>query len=472
MPRTGALCTSSLGIRLKGNQPSYAPGDTIIGTVYRKNHVVSANASIFISVSGRSKTKMVVSRGNSSSTYRGRFNLIPPRNRQKIFGGPVHIEIGGDEQAWPFAIALPKYVDPDHLQNGEQSESFLPLRMADHVLPSTYAYPTMGHTEAFVEYFLMATMQLGGKGETYEATLPITVMSLDPDPPIADFELKKARSNHQIVTYRLVPGMDEVKLSFSQKFKQVLQTTSVPVFAFDLFIGLPTAIQLDNPNPLPLLLHIVPSKKDTSQVLHDVPQKVKLGFLAIHVVTTTEIMCEGSFTPHTKDKNAEINLCLMDALSNAKDGIYIPCENNCTPINIGAMLDLRLGCYGPGYPHRHGGSRSFNPSFTTYNIRQTHKLKWEIRGTIAGEFFKEHGAIPVTLLAPSDERGSGRFEPDVKVPVANAEAAGESGPIAGPSQVQRNESWIQPPAEDEAPPSFTQAVNEDAGSRPPEKASA
>ncbi|RGP60354.1 hypothetical protein FSPOR_10686 [Fusarium sporotrichioides] len=470
MPRTGTSCSSLLGIRLEGDQHSYAPGDTIIGCVYRRNHVVSANASIFISVSGRTKTKIVVSRGNSTSTYRGRFNLIPPRNRQKIFQGPLHIEFGGDEQVWPFAITLPKYVDPDHLQNGEQSESFLPLRTADHVLPSTYTYPTVGHTEAFVEYYLTAAMHLGGKSETVEATLPITVAGMDPTPPIADFGLKRARSSHQITTYRLVPGMDEVKLSFSQKFKQALQTTSVPQFAFDLFVGLPTTIQLDNPNPLPVQLHVVPNRKDTSEVLHDVPQKVKLSFLSIQVVTTTEVMCEGTFTPHTKDKNAEVNLGIMNVLSRAKDGIYIPCTNDCSPIDIGAMIDLRLGCFGPGFPHRRGvQGHSFNPSFTTYNIRQSHRLKWEIRGTIAGELFKENGAIPVKLLAPSDERGPGPFEQDQKVPAADVEAGGETEPIAGPSQIQRNESWIQPPAEEEAPPSFIEVVKEDAA-RPPEKA--
>ncbi|RGP68782.1 hypothetical protein FLONG3_8045 [Fusarium longipes] len=470
MPQTGVQCTSLLGIRLEGNQTSYAPGDTIIGYVHRKNHVVGANASVSISLSGRSKTKMVVSNGNSTTTYRGRFNLIP-RNRQVIYEGPVHIELDNNEQAWPFAITLPKYVDPNHLQNDEQRESFLPLRATDYVLPSTYAYSTVGSTEAFVEYYLTATLVVRGRGDSAEATLPITVANVDQHPPIADFGLKEARSYHQIVTYRLVPGMEEAKLSFSQKFKQVLQTTSVPQFAFDLVVGLPTLIQLDNPNPLPIKIHIVPNQKNTSEVIKDVPHEVKLTYVCIRIIAHTEILCEGTFSPHTKDKNRDIDLGIARALYKLNQSINIPCSSKCPPVNIGKMIDLRLGYLGSGFLQTSGWGRSpFVPDFTTYNIRQSHTLKWEVRGKVAEEEFKANGAVPVKLLAPSDERGLGQLDEDQKVPVAINEAGGESEPIAGPFQVQRNESWIQPPAEDEAPPSFNQIVKEDTETRPPEKA--
>lgn len=473
MPRTGTLCSPLLGIRLEGNQPSYSPGDTIIGSVFRRNHAVSANATITISLSGRTKTKLVVSNGNNTTTYRGRFNLIPENAyRQKIFEGPLHIEVGGDAQAWPFALTLPKYVDPKHLQNGDQNESYLPLGATDYVLPSTYTYPTAGSTEAFVEYVLSATLRLRGKSDAdaAQATLPIKVMNLDTNPPIADFGVKEARSVQQIITYRLVPGMETTKLSFSQKFKQVLQSTSVPQFAFSLFVGLPTIIQLDNPNPIPFKLRIIPNRDTTSEVIRDVPQQVKLTFVSVRIATLTEVMCEGTFSPHTKEKNNEVDLCVMNALSGFKDGLYIPCSSKSPPLDIGEMIDLRLGCFGPGYPRRLGGGyMSFDPSFTTYNIRQTYRLKWEVKGTLAGEEFKRIGTVPVKLLAPSDVRRSAPLHQNQIDPIGRPTVVGESSASAGPSQMHRNESWIQPPDEDEAPPSFTQAVKDDAATRPPEK---
>lgn len=475
MPQTVPQYSPALGIRLKGNQVSYAPGDTIIGHVYRRNHAVSPSASIQIKLGGRTKTKLIVSSGgNKRTTYRGRFNLIPENIHWKqIFEGPLHIEQGGDEQVWPFAITLPKYVDPRYLQNGEQHESYLPLGATDCVLPSTYSYPTAGTTEAFVEYYLTATLRMRGKGASdgASAVLPITVKNLENGPPIADFAVKRAKSSQTIYTYRLVPTMKEVKLSFSQKFKQVLQTTSVPTFVFNMFVGLPTIIQLDNPNPIPFRLNIVPDLKASSEALRDVKHQVRLTYVSIRIFTLTEVICEGSFAPHTKDKTNEYDLCVMSALSQSiKDGIYIPCTDGESAIDIGEMINLRLGHFRPGFPQLPGDRRlSFDPTFTTYNIRQSHRLKWEVRGIVAEEGFKEYGAVPITLLAPSDEHGIGGLDQNPSNPVPMVESAGES--VAGPSQIQRNESWIQPPAEDQAPPSFNQAVKEDIP-RPAEKTAA
>ncbi|CAG7558415.1 unnamed protein product [Fusarium equiseti] len=472
MPRTVPQCSPALGIRLEGNQPSYAPGDIIIGHVYRKIHAVSPSASIQIKLGGRTKTKLIVSSasgGNKRTTYRGRFNLIPENIHWKqIFEGPLHIEQGGDEQVWPFAITLPKYVDPKYLENGEQHESFLPLGATDCVLPSTYSYPTAGTTEAFVEYYLTATLRMRGKSASdgASAVLPITVANLENGPPIADFAVKQARSSQTIYTYRLVPTMKEVKLSFSQKFKQVLQTTSVPTFVFNMFVGLPTIIQLDNPNPIPFKLHIVPDLKATSEALRDVKHQVRLTYVSIRIFTLTEVICEGTFAPHTKDKTNEYDLCVMGPLSHGiREGIYIPCTDGESAIDIGEMINLRLGHFSRGFPQLPGDlGLSFDPTFTTYNIRQSHRLKWEVKGIVAEEEFKEYGTVPITLLAPSDEYGMGGFDQSHAGPIP---AAG--GSVAGPSQIQRNESWIQPPAEDEAPPSFNQAVKEDTP-RPAEKA--
>jgi hypothetical protein len=148
MPQTFSTSRPQLGIRLEGNQ-SYSPGDTIIGYVYRKTRAVSPNSTVSISLSGRTKSKMVVRRGNNnSSTYRGRFNLIPRTGYSPtIFKGPLHIRGDGDEAVWPFAITLPKHVDPASYSGADQKESYLPLQKRDYDLPSTYTLRTSGSTE-------------------------------------------------------------------------------------------------------------------------------------------------------------------------------------------------------------------------------------------------------------------------------------------------------------------------------------
>jgi hypothetical protein len=410
---------------------------------------------------------MVVSTTNSNTTYRGRFAVIPERAcRQKLFQGPLHIESGSDEQAWPFAITLPQYVDPTYVQGERQKESFLPLGAADHVLPSTFSLVTSGSTQAFVEYFLKATLVVTGQGhvERPEATLPFVVQNRSPDPPRADFGFKASKNRQSVSTYRLIPGMEDAKLSFSQKMKKSFGTSSVPTFLFDLLVDVPTIIQLDNPNPIPFRIHVIPDWKTTSEVIKDIPQQVKLLSVSIRVVASTEILCEGTFSPHDKLKNQETDLCIMTALGGLTRDMNIPCTEESSPIDIGELIDLRLGHSTPGFPTHHGPVHAhFSPSFTTYNIRHSHKLNWAIKGEIAGEHFGGAGTVALKLLMPSDDRAG----LDQKGSIVRAENDLRSE--AGPSRLQRNESWIQPPNEDDAPPSFNQVVREDAKGHTSEK---
>ncbi|KAF5716823.1 hypothetical protein FMUND_6119 [Fusarium mundagurra] len=390
MPQTGPSMSSKLGIRLEGNQRSYSPGDTIIGCVYRKSPVI------------------VIHRANNTTTYRGRFDLIPESAcSQKIFQGPLHIESGGDEQTWPFAIKLPKHVDPRYLQGGGQDESFVPLGATDHVLPSTYTLRALGNTEGFVEYFLKATLRVTRKGhiDMTEAVLPFNIINLSPDPPIADFGLKGSRSRQTISSYRLVPGMEDVKLSFSQKVKQSFSASSVPEFVYNLLVDVPSVIQLENPTPIPFKLRVVPDSNGTSEIIKQVPQKIKLLSVSMRIASSTEVICEGSLYPHTKERREEIDLCVESAINRIQDDIYIPCTDEGPPLDIGAILGLRLEQSRPGSLHRPSSLPKLNPTFTTYNIRHSHRLTWKVIGEIAGERFSALGAVPLKIVMPSDGRG-------------------------------------------------------------------
>ncbi|KAF4428940.1 hypothetical protein FACUT_9203 [Fusarium acutatum] len=468
MPQTVLSMSSALGIRLEGDQRSYSPGDTIIGCVYRKSPVVSPDSSVTISLAGRAKSKIVIHRTNSTSTYRGRFNLIPESAySQKIFQGPLHIESGSDEQTWPFAITLPKHVDPRRLQGGGQDQGFLPLGATDHVLPSTYTLRAVGNTEGFIEYFVKATLRVTGQGriDMTEAVFPFNVINLSLDPPIADFGLKGSRNRRTVSSYRLVPGMEDAKLSFSQKMKQSFSTSSVPEFVYDLLVDVPTVIQLENPTPIPFKLRVVPDFNGTSDIIKETPQKAKLSSVSIRIVSSTEVICEGTLVPHRKEKREEIDLCVESAISRIQGDIYIPCMDEGPPLDIGVILGLRLEQLRPGSPHPPSSLTKLNPTFTTYNIRHSHRLTWKVIGEISGERFSALGAVPLKILMPSDERG--RLGEKNSVQRAETEAAFDGAP--GPSQLQRNESWIQPPDEDDAPPSFTEVVEEDKESHVAEK---
>jgi hypothetical protein len=61
-------------------------------------------------------------------------------------------------------------------------------------------------------------------------------------------------------------------------------------------------------------------------------------------------------------------------------------------IDVGGLLDFRLGRYNLG---------KLYPSFTTYNIKHTHQLSWEIRGIFDDEKIKMAASHDVKVLPPS-----------------------------------------------------------------------
>ncbi|KAJ3524500.1 hypothetical protein NM208_g12040 [Fusarium decemcellulare] len=446
MPQTTTAASPALGIRLEDG-PTYAPGDTICGVVYRKAPAVSPKCTVTIQLAGRAKSKIVVSRGNnSSSTYRGRFNLIPKQgNHHKIFQGPLHVTGQNDEQVWPFAVTLPTHVNPSYLGALDQESAYIPLSTTNHPLPSTFTLHTSGFTEGFVEYFLHAqlSMMRDSRYTSAESTLPIKVNSLNPDPPIADFSLRLSRISQLVTSYRLVPGMEDAKLSFSQKMKQTFSTSSVPEFSFTLEVEVPTKLQLDNPTPLPFRVRAVPKWDKTSDVIKEIPQKIRLTHASLRICSSTEVICEGSLYPHTKDKIMEVDLNVNQALKMHENEIYIPCTDEWPPLDVGELANLHVS------RQRGRAYGSLTENFTTYNIKHTHMLKWALRAEVAEETVDAMGATHLKLLPASDDRNQPRAE------------AGSSSQEVQPPLEQRAASWIHPPEEAEAPPSFAEVQKED-----------
>ncbi|KAF4443761.1 hypothetical protein F53441_11364 [Fusarium austroafricanum] len=143
----------------------------------------------------------------------------------------------------------------------------------------------------------------------------------------------------------------------------------------------------------------------------------------------------------------------MNAINALGTTLYIPFDDE-PPLDIGELINLRLGRSTAGFPRQlNSGRNVFSPSFTTFNIRHWHRLHWELRGEIMGERFNVTGAVPLKILAPSDELGQ-------PVQSSLVGSGSDMDAIAGPS-MQRNESWIQPPDEEQAPPSFAQVQKED-----------
>ncbi|KAK6709547.1 hypothetical protein SNK04_010493 [Fusarium graminearum] len=131
-----------------------------------------------------------------------------------------------------------------------------------------------------------------------------------------------------------------------------------------------------------------------------------------------------------------VDLGVSNAMDDLQDEIQIPCTSSWEPVDVGEMIDLRITSAGITCGWK---EEQFTPSFRTYNMTVTHKLRWDIEFKVAGDTLFVKGEANVLLLRSCDERE-------------------QSTRGLGVSEVEEDDSWIRPPPEDDAPPSFADAM--------------
>lgn len=394
MPPTRTISNTELGIRLQGGQTEYAPGDIVVGYVVRGEHLVTQFSSLSIQLVGRTISKMAIISETGLSRYHGVFNLIPRHHKQKLHQGSLCIT-GGDEKLWCFAIKIPKFVDPEDFNMKSPGESYLSLKATNNPLPSTFTLFGGVRTEAFVEYFVKASLRSKGEScEGWVAKLPITIANHH---SFVGSRLRTQSFFHSVVSYGLLAGMKETKLSLFQIVKQAMKSSSVPKFGFKLEVDIPQVIQINDPNPIPVRLRALMSRKSTTDDIKNTPPKIKLKWMSIQIIAHTEAICQG---PHTMQEESEIDLDIMKQISIQGQDVYLPCTKDNSSIDIGDLIDLRLDRY-YNVCHPHQGPVSFTPNFETYNIRRSHRLKWMLAIELAGQVIHNTEIIMLTILGPS-----------------------------------------------------------------------
>ncbi|CRK15780.1 hypothetical protein BN1723_010782, partial [Verticillium longisporum] len=452
MPRTIAKTSNVLSIRLEAPNPLFSAGDTLIGVVARKHGLVSPHATVKIQLHGRSKSHLVVSNGQTSATYRGRCNYFDPHEMtQTIHEGPLHIPNDDETTEWPFAVTIPTHISPLALnpRTNDADMCFLPLdpeTVASTALPPTFYARDIGFFSqkhhSFVEYWLHAELRYTREGhfESKEADLPLHIRAATASPVDPSSHLKTSKTLRVVASHRLVPGMETAELSFHQKTRKLFGSSKLPRFAYSLQVDYPTVIQLGSPRAIPFYVKAVPDWGRTSEDIANVPQQVKLVDIEMGIHSTTAIRCVGTFSAKKADDTEKKPLQLRGPLSRLEKPVLIPCGDAVAPCDFGALLDLRLDACGHqvGFREPHCPMGTFHPSFTTWNIRHSHQLKWRVRMNVADEDVGYEMTAPLIILAPS------------------------YGPAAEPSWVRppADETWIQPPTDGEAPPAFDQIEKE------------
>lgn len=248
------------------------------------------------------------------------------QTRQQLHYGPLHVPSSSEPASWEFAIEIPTRPSPSAVvsEMKKPEASYLPpiaADIAEHPLPSSFATSGSRSTtrfDAYVEYHLEASLHQQGSGhhgDSITATLPVRIRAPPMPYPLTDFDLCRRSAQFAASSYRLVPGMETVELTFKQKSKKFFGSSKVPMFGFTLQYDIPGVVQLDNPTPVPFCVRVVPDGRRTREVLQGAPQIVTLNSLELILKADTAVIAPGTFGAHTGDGTVKHNISLPVAFA-------------------------------------------------------------------------------------------------------------------------------------------------------------
>lgn len=388
---------------------SYAAGDTIIGSVVRHTPVVSAEATVTLLLTGRTKTKVSKPNTNGSrSNYHDEYWLLTSAPNV-IYQGPLHLPEGSDDTlSWPFEVTIPLEPVASVRNCHSQVASFLPLSTdhpAHHFMPGSFdgVYEGLGsESEGKVEYWLQATLRYKFGGlKSFEATFPITIRHPTFD-TVKRYEMNTIRASDKIQTQRLLPGMEEVGLSLKQKTLKLLGSSRVPELHYRLELNVPWVMQLDDPQFLPLGLNIVSVNDKSSRELSDISYNIRINWVRWRVKCITGLIAPTdlwSHTVHSDEQVLKLDMNLEEAFTELESPLMISTGKGQEPVQLGNIFQLRLRPNGLMSGERYLAQTSgLYPDFTTYNIKHRHLQEWRVSFTVAGET-REHGlSAPLSII--------------------------------------------------------------------------
>lgn len=225
---------------------------------------------------------------------------------------PITIEPSNKTStSWFFAFTIPISIDLNSslVASGiPQEQSYLPLDLdaAAQPIPPTFNFKG-GSSTGFIEYYLQVELQLSSKGKglfssrdkikTYEAILPLEVRHVSSRPLITDFKLQRQSIIQCISSHRLVSGLKDAELSFSQKAQKFLGSSKTPKLAVRIHIDFPTVLQLESETCVPFRVGCEPIWGSTSKEIRNVHQNFTIEFLGVRIKPTTDVKVKSTGYP-------------------------------------------------------------------------------------------------------------------------------------------------------------------------------
>lgn len=413
MPRTEINAHSDLQVNVASPPGwTFAPGDTVIGTVVRRSSIVAPEATVRIALIGRVKTKVVVRNGNSSAVFRERKQLFSPTmTTQILFQGPLHIppkqehDSKNEMLSWPFSITIPTQsreevtfqptVSSGHHSNG------------DRTLPGTFYSGGISFyrsSEGFVEYYLEAQLRRECSYKVLVSTYPITLGRF-PGTDLLGYNIQEHTVNKIVCSQRLLPGMENADLTLKQKAQKFFGSSKLPNLHYKVKITWPGCVQLDNPNPFPFILDVIPQQRKTSSGIQGVEHEIQLTCIKMCIKSKTELTAPTISAKRTvrRDNNSCSDLQIREALKDLKSPIIFSSEKENKPVDFGNMLQLVLHSNGLTTGKRHLSKIPvIHPSFSTTGITHSHWWDIEVVLSVVGEIHKILISSILEILPPRE----------------------------------------------------------------------
>lgn len=403
---------------------TFAPGDTIIGNVVHKSHLVTPDASLKLSLRGQTETK-IGSHDDSGHEYGTIWDLWPV-TWDEAFRGPLHIPEGAGVDEYltcPFEVTIPMRPLASVIKRHTAAESYLPLdddSVARQALPGTFSCSSYLNfdtgCQGSIKYYLEAVLRYthGGKAVSNRATRRIVLRNIPTEPPLLYYASKRWISRSLTVqSQRLGPGREDAHLSFRQRVQNFFGSSRVPKFTYRLEVRVPSAVQLDNPLPIPFTVRVVPelSPERTSLSIRDTLQSVQVHIhsLKLTIDDKTDLRAPGIFS--AKEVRIDQNNADCIALLTCDPPLPLPIEQNeyqteLEPIDIGELFELSLRTDGLQWTGRRRplwraifNDQPVYPDFVSYLIKHRHWICWEVVVGVAGKREKVKGRAEMRVLA-------------------------------------------------------------------------
>jgi hypothetical protein len=417
------------------NPKSYIPGDTVSGTISVDPKFQKPMTSIQLSLTGRSKSKIIRKNGNSTSIYRGRAILFQQTRELTAANTEVNRQIDGGS-VWAFEMEIPLKPAANIIGDPFEKTAGFPSNLdADDVakaeLPNIFYYKQHSalsgtRQEAYIEYWLEATSTAG------KAIYPLFVRKKATEMPLQD-QLPTTRPfGVEIASFKLLAEHQMGKLTFGQKSSQFFKTSKVPRYQFKVQLSVPQIWQLDHPEPMPMFLWLEPLVGTNNATIFDgttsklPPVKILSARVLLkstchtravkslfsipetskttkHFIGSHSFLNEPTQIPVTWNDSEESRTPSKTPFSPGSARSMPPPE---AALPLGQLLKVQLHhklsrfLGKPAY----AAENNIYPTFTTYNVCLFYRLEVELRIECAEKTLKHSYSGPLTILAASEEQ--------------------------------------------------------------------